>query len=54
MKKYKIVEKYKDFIIGKTQNGIFAIFTNELVNSVQPLYNYFTSIEEVKEFINML
>ena len=41
-KNYEKVCKYNGYIIAK-KGELYAIFTSELVNAIQPLYDYFTS-----------
>ena len=51
IKENKIVTNYKGYTIAKSGN-MYSIFTSDLVNATQPLYTYFTSVEECKQFID--
>lgn len=50
MEKYKIEKHFKGYTIAKSGN-MYSIFTSDLVNAVQPLYTYFTSIKECEQFL---
>lgn len=50
---YKKVCNYNGYTIAK-RGQMYAIFTSELVNYTQPLYDYFTSKKEAMDFIDML